>query len=79
MATQTILSKLTNLVIPHEIIFKIDKMVYHAKHAVHHKKVMNEFTYYKCFKCYRFGSKLFFELLKHGQKHDWYRDYILKQ
>lgn len=35
MATQIILSKLTNLVIP-------DKMVYHAKHAVHHGKVMDQ-------------------------------------
>jgi hypothetical protein len=65
MATQTILSKLTNLVIPDEIIFDIDKMVYHAKHAVHHKKVMNEFIYYKCFnksfKFHGFGSKLFFK------------------
>lgn len=42
MATQLILSKLTNLVIPDEIIFDIDKMVYHAKHAVHHKKVMDQ-------------------------------------
>lgn len=78
MATQIILSKITNLVIPDEIIFDIDKMVYHAKHAVHHKKVMNEFIYYKCFKFYRFGLKFFFKMLKHGQKYDWYRDYIVK-
>ena len=42
MATQLILSKLTNLVIPDDIIFDIDKMVYHAKHAVYHKKVMDQ-------------------------------------
>ena len=45
MATQIILSKLTNLVIPDEIIFDIDKMVYHAKHAVHHGKVMDELIF----------------------------------
>ena len=42
MTTQIILSKLTNLVIPDEIIFEIDKKINHAKHAVHHGEVMDE-------------------------------------
>lgn len=78
MVTQTILSKLTNLVIPDEIIFKIDKMVYHAKHAVYHKKMMNELIYYMHFKVSVSGLKPFFNFLKHGIKYHWYRDYIVK-
>lgn len=46
MATQIILSKLTNLVIPDEIIFDIDKMVYHAKHVLNYKKVINELDFF---------------------------------
>ena len=60
MTTQIILSKLTNLVIPDEIIFDIDKMVYHVKHALNHKKIMDELYSFRCpewdFKNYKLGD-----------------------